>query len=358
MSGLVHVDEGGLESRMRDATRTRAPALVVGAIAARGQRVVRATGHAAPGIPAREDTPFPWFSATKLFTATATMRLVERGAIELDAPVSAYLPSVTLEREGRHATVRDLLSHTAGLANPIPIRWAHLAGERGPGLDALSERVVGARPALRSVPGARFAYSNLGYLLLGQIVERATGQPFEEHVAEQVLQPLGCGASGFELPAGAAIGHQRRLSVMGLVARAMLGARFFEPEPAGPYWALRPFLVDGAPYGGLVGPVGDLLRLAQMMLAEGTIEGRRVLAPESVRALLTPARDLAGRALPMGLGWHLGREGEAEYAGHIGGGGGFRAELRVYPSLGYAIALVGSETSFPTGDFARLHVGA
>lgn len=346
-----------LERRLQASAADRAPAVVFGSVWRDGSTLVRAAGRLdlrREGA-ASEATAFAWFSITKLFTATAVVQLAESGHLDLDAPVSRYLPGRRLSLHGREATVRHLLAHAAGLPNPIPVTWIHLAGEPGPGLDALVERVVGAEPRLEFEPGQKRAYSNLGYLLLGQIVERVSGQRYPEYVERHLLRPLGCQATGFGWPEGAATGYQRRWSVMGLAARWMLDGRFFG-EPIEGYSPLRPFAVDGAPYGGLIGPVRDLLRFAQMVLAGGQAEHGRVLGEPSVRAMLAPSRDGRGRALDGGLGWHLGREDGQEFAFHLGGGGGYRGELRVYPGLGYAVAVLASETSFPTERFTRLVV--
>jgi CubicO group peptidase (beta-lactamase class C family) len=224
-----------------------------------------------------------------------------------------------------------------------------------PALDALVQQKVGAKPKLAGVPGTRCAYSNLGFLLLGQIIERVSGEPFETHIQRHVLDPLGCEASGFQPPAHAATGYQKRWSMMGIAASWLLERRFFGETIAG-YRALKPFAVDGNPYGGLAGPVGDLLRFARMILGEGQSERGRVLKAQSVRAMLAPSRGPGGQAFAIGLGWHLGREDGHDFAYHLGGGGGFRSELRVYPQIGYAVAVLANETSFPTEKLTRLVV--
>jgi D-alanyl-D-alanine carboxypeptidase len=185
---------------------------------------------------------------------------------------------------------------------PILITWVHLLGENGPGLDALTDRLIGKRARLAFAPGTKSVYSNLGYLLLGQLVERLSGEGFAAYVEQHVLEPLGCQATAFVPAVGAAIGHQRRLSIMGLAARWMLDSRFFG-ETEGGYWTLRPFAVDGAPYGSLFGPMPDLLRLARAMLAGGRAEKGPILAEASVRSMLSPSRSLDGRELAVGLGW-------------------------------------------------------
>jgi len=345
-----------LDRRLQLATH-RAPGVVFGAIWRDGTTVLRAAGRAdlRAGRDVTPAIPFAWFSLTKLFTATAVLQLSEQGRLDLDAPVSQYLPGIRLRRDGQEATVRQLLAHTSGLRNPLPVTWIHLAGEAGPGLDEMIRRRVGSAPKLASVPGTKSAYSNLGYLLLGRIIERVSGLPYQTYVEEHVLAPLGCHASGFAVPGDRATAYQKKWTFTGLAARWMVGRRFIGGTVDG-YWELRPFTVDGAPYGGLSGPAEDLLRFGLMILREGEGEQGRVLSPASVRMMLqaTPTRD--GQPTSVGLAWHLGSiDGEPCFM-HDGGGGGYRAELRIYPNRGCAVAVLANETSFSTRELARVVV--
>lgn len=352
---LENVTAGELERRL--AAMDDAPGVVVGAVWRDGTRIVRTAGLAdvASGKPVLRSTPFAWFSITKLFTATAILRLVEAKRVDLDAPVSRYLPEVRVARRVKEATVRHLLAHAAGLRNPIPVSWVHLTKEPTPPLADVVRQRVGETPDLAFEPGAKSAYSNLGYLLLGLIVERVSGEPFQDHVASDVLRPLGCKGTAFAGTAERATGYQRRWSFMGLAASWMLDDRFFEGS-AGPYRALRSFEVDGASYGGLSGPVDDLLTFAEMVLAKGQTPTGVFLSETTMAEALAPFVAATGEAEEIALGWHLGRIGEEPFVYHLGGGGGFRSELRVYPKLGYAVVVLANETSFPTGKWARLVV--
>jgi len=340
----------------RELERNDAAGVVVAAAWADGRQVVRSAGWArrSPPTAATSETRWPWFSVTKLFTATAILQLAEAGRLRLDEPAATYVPSFA-PRGHRPPTIRELLAHTSGLANPIPVTWIHLAGEPGPSLDELTARLLAAHPDLESEPGTRFRYSNLGYLVLGQVVERVSGEPFEAYVHRHLLEPLQLTGSSFSVTPATAAGYSARWSLMGLAAWWMLDARFFGPTERG-LTELRPFSVDGAPYGGLVGPASDLARLGQAMLGGGQLDGRRLLSRELTALALTPSRTTAGAVLPVGLGWHLGEVGGEPFAHHIGGGGGFRSELRIYPRLGYAIAVIANETSFDTDVLARVIV--
>src|SRR5215212_1788343 len=135
--------------------------------------------------PMTPQTPVALGSTTKPLTATAMMQLAEAGAVELDAPVTRYLPWFTLDDpRAASITVRQLLSNTSG----IPAS-ASLDGYQEP--DALERRVrLLEWEKLRAAPGERFEYANDGFNTAGLIVQAVAGMPYEQAVAEKILQPL------------------------------------------------------------------------------------------------------------------------------------------------------------------------
>lgn len=342
-----------LERRL-DAATAKAPGVAYGMNRPDGTTLLRVAGKAdlATGRAVTPETSFGWFSITKLFTATAVLQLSERGLIDLDAPAAKYLPGMRLQREGREATVRQLLSHTAGIPNPVPLAWIHPADQPGPSLDEMIGQRLGKEPQLDFVPGTKTAYSNLGYVLLGRIVERVSGTAYTRYVEEHVLSPLGCRSSGFARPAGQATAYQEKWSLTGLAAWWMLDHRFMA-NTVGGYWEIRPLAVDGTPHGGLNGNLDCLLRYGRMALRNGEINNGRLLSPQSVQAMLTPTRTSDGQPAPFGLAWRFGSVDGEPFATHDGGGGGYRAELRIYPRLGYAVAVMANETGFSTVELAR-----
>src|SRR5829696_7826487 len=134
---------------------------------------------------ASASTAYLWFSMTKIVTGTAALRLADEGRLDLDALVGEYVDYLQAPSD-RQPTVRQLLTHTAGLGNPLPIRWAHLAGATGPEPEALLRRVVGRGRAYRYPVGESARYSNVGYLALGQVITAAARMPFETHVQQSV----------------------------------------------------------------------------------------------------------------------------------------------------------------------------
>jgi CubicO group peptidase (beta-lactamase class C family) len=126
--------------------------------------------------PATPGSVYLWFSMTKIVTATAVMQLAERELLDLDDPVERFLPEFPSPRVGwPRVRVRHLLSHSAGLANPIPIRWVHPAGEPGRDPHRFAIELLRKHSRLRFPAGTKALYSNLGYvaLFVGQMIGTA-----------------------------------------------------------------------------------------------------------------------------------------------------------------------------------------
>lgn len=345
------------------------------AVVAQGEDVLVARGYGWSDLDrktvASAQTVYLYCSMTKLFTATAVMQLRERGLVDLDRAVRDYLPNFPLRHpSGREVTVRHLLSHSSGIANPVPVSWVHLADEPAVNLDDFTDRLLAKHHQLSFEPGSRYAYSNLGYLVLGQVIERLSGQHYTEYIQRQILDVLGMSRTGFSYGSvqdqDVATGYVRVWSLMGILGRLLVDRRIFGATRHG-YTALRPFLIDGAPYGGLLGPVAELSNFLKAYLGGGVFQGHRLLDPSSIAEMLTPQRDNRGEALStsrqeqsghIGLGWHLGGNDEMRYGYHIGGGAGYRSELRLYPDLGYGIGVMGNETSYDTGTITSMLVAA
>jgi CubicO group peptidase (beta-lactamase class C family) len=350
------------------------PSLAV--IAVRHGDTVLARGYGCSDLQqethASAETIYLYCSMTKVFTATALMQLRERGLVELDQAVRTYLPDFPLQHpSGREITVRHLLSHSSGIANPIPVSWVHLAEEPVVNLDDFTRKLLTRYHRLTFEPGSRYAYSNLGYLVLGQLIERLSSQSYTDYIQQRILEVLDMHRTGFSydghlLAQEVATGYVRTWSLMGLLGRILVDRRIFGVTRNG-YTAFHRFLIDGAPYGGLLGPVTELGNFLKAYLGGGTFQGRRLLEPASIAEMLTPQRDLhgeefstSGHEMPsrVGLGWHLAGSKELRFCYHLGGGGGYRSELRIYPSLGYGISVMGNETSYDTAPITSMLVCA
>jgi CubicO group peptidase (beta-lactamase class C family) len=143
-------------------------------------------------LPVTDTTLFQIGSITKTFTGTLIMRLVEEGKLDLDAPVRRYVPDFWVQDEDAAArvTLRHLLTHLAGWQGDYFL-------DTGSGDDALAKYVAAMADLPQNTPvGQHWSYNNAGFYLLGHVIERVTGQSFEQVLQTMVLEPLGAGVSG------------------------------------------------------------------------------------------------------------------------------------------------------------------
>ncbi|HET7480487.1 MAG TPA: serine hydrolase domain-containing protein [Rubrobacteraceae bacterium] len=336
--------------------RGRVPGLSVAVVHPKGVVWKKGFGIAdlGSGSPAAPETIYPWFSMTKIVTATAVAQLADRGLLSLEDPVSLHYPPFAELRPTHHAervTIRHLLNHSAGLANPLPITWVHPADRPAPDQRAFVRGVLEKHPRLRFSPGAKGSYSNVGYLVLGEIVGSASGRPYPEYVRENILEPLGMRHTSFVYVGDAskgsfATGYQLRRSPMTWLMKLMLPDGILDGTE-GRFVAFNRFYVDGAAYGGLVGPVSDAARFLQAHLAGGELEGKRILSEATAARMRSTL--VSGGKRDFGLGWYRPREARNMRPGfveHLGGGGGFWNCMRLYPDVPSGIVTMGNATRY------------
>jgi CubicO group peptidase (beta-lactamase class C family) len=314
------------------------------------QRLLYAAGFGssdlATGRSATADTSYLWFSMSKIVTATAALRLVDEGLLDLDAPVRTFVPTFTGPRGTADARVRNLLDHTSGLGNPLPLRWVLPADRQPAEVEAFAERLLARHGTARRPAGGPARYSNVNYLLLAEVVARAAGRPFTTYVREAVLDPVGMTATGFDVRPDAeqATGYVRLPRGLTPVLRAALPRGLVGRRFDG-FVALSPFRVAGAGYGGVIGSATDAARLLRLHLADGVIDGHRVLRAETarlMREIRTP-----GRPFDLGLGWFrpaAERDATPTYVEHWGTGGGFWNAMRLYPDLDLGVVVMANTT--------------
>jgi CubicO group peptidase (beta-lactamase class C family) len=349
----------GVRSMMRQA---RIPGLSIVVVDRDGVRYAAGFGSAdlERGVPVTPGTRHPWFSMTKIATATAALRLADEGRLGLDEPVASYLDSTPLASfSGRLAAIstRQLLSHTAGLANPLPVRWIHRAEDPRPDSTAMTGALLARRGMFRSPPGSTAAYSNVGYLLAGEVISAVTGRSVEESLTELVIRPLGMTETAFSPPRdGAAVGYLNlpwplQPTMSAILPASVRGARASRARPSGVQSSrvrpLRPFALDGAAYGGLVGSVLDVGRLLRLHLRDGEWDGAPVLARQTAQDMRVIVG--RGRSFEHATGWfRQPRPGRRDYVEHFGTGVGFWNVARLYPEVGIGVAIMTNGTrSYP-----------
>ncbi|MEV6001338.1 serine hydrolase domain-containing protein [Streptomyces griseomycini] len=301
-------------------TEGRAPSLVA-AVVRGGETVWRGARTSVEGHAPDGNVQYRIGSITKTFTAVLVLRLRDEGVLDLGDPLEKHLPGTGVGE----ATIAELLAHGGGLVAETPGPW----WERTPGtLRPDLADVLGERPLVHPV-GRRFHYSNPGYALLGALVEKLRGAPWEEVLRREVLEPLGL----------------RRTSV--------------HPEaPHAGGWAVHPWadvmlpepvedLGRMAPAGQLWSTTGDLARFAAF-LVEGD---ERVLSAESLREMRTPAVPVEAADVASGYAYCLGleirhQEGRT-LVGHTGSLPGFLACLVISTADDVAAVVLANCTSGP-----------
>jgi CubicO group peptidase (beta-lactamase class C family) len=317
--------EGGIRSAMRKQGIVGMSAVVVS-----GERRILAAGYGyadrSRKVPVTVDTAFPLASVTKLFTATAVMQLVERGMVDLDSPVSRYLPQMT--RSGRsevEPTVRQLLTHHSGLQGNI------MEGFELREPDPIAFRDVPRQLAglpSTSKPDTVFAYCNAGYSLLGCLVEEVSGMDYVDFVGSRILEPLGMSRTRFSLTRadanGAAVGYEGRAQL--------------------PVYPMRDI-----PAGGLLSTAADMEKFMRFVMDHGRdgVLGRGAFA-EMTR------RQNGGVALDgdfsIGLGYWLIKPFDVEdaFASHAGDIPPFHTVLVTIPDRRIGIFLAANSSRDPS----------
>jgi CubicO group peptidase (beta-lactamase class C family) len=361
--GSYRADVEGFAAFCEEKIRAQGvPGLSVAVV--KGDRVVWARGFGFSDLltstRANSQTDYLWFSMTKIATATAVVRLAEEGAIDLDAPADEYYRGFKIVSQPTPVSVRHLLSHSSGLANPVPIRWVYPASGLVPGRRAFVERLLGKNRNLRFVPGERASYSNLGYLVLGEVISEVSDMGYEDYVREQILLPLGMTRTGFSYARTgreAATGYHPLRPLLTPIFRAALPGGVVGPRQ-GKYVAFNPFYVKGPAYGGLIGGVEEAARLVLLHLNGGQVGETNLLSAESVAEMQrTISR---GGKRDFGLGWF--RAGEARqkrpaFVEHLGGGAGFWNVMRLYPEDSLGVVLMGNTTSYDHESILDAAVG-
>ena len=202
--------------------------------------------------PITVNTPFPVASITKVVTALALLRQIDEGKVELDAPVPTILPEWRVPGSER-ITLRLLLSHPSGLPEDLP-RGALNYEDRNP-LNTIIEAFMRVEPMC--APDERLIYSNIGYGIIGTVLERLSGRSFRETVWRSVLGPLWMNDTWFGSP------PTGRLGTVAVVAGTDRPGTDLEPYNS-MYWRGL-----GHPWGGMFSTAADLAKLAQLFLDNG-----------------------------------------------------------------------------------------
>ncbi len=306
------------------------------AVIAGGRTVVLegfGTADRETGVPVTARTLFPIGSTTKLFTATAVMQLVEKGLVDLDAPIETYLPDFSIRRRNGQEgaiTVRQLLTHHSGLPGNLYADFQ--PDEPRPDEFRRLPELVGSQ-TLADRPGTVFAYSNLGYALLGCVIESVSGLPYTAYVQANVLNPLRMTQTLMLPPENPTAESNPQ------VTRGYRGRR-----------AVDVYAIRDLPAGAMLSSGVDMTAFMRMVLSAGAAPSGRILKRGTFEQMVR--RQNAGVDLDqdfaIGLGYWLidpiGLPGE-RLASHGGDLPPFHSVLVTLPDAGIAVFLAGNSAT-------------
>ena len=292
----------------------------------------------AAGIDTTADHLFRIGSISKSFTALAVLHAVEDGLLDLDTPVRDLAPEVAFTNPWQRThpvTVATVMEHTAGFDD---VHFREYAKVDDPGItlaDGLAYN-PGSRVS-RWPPGTHMSYSNSGPAIAAYVVEKITGEAFEDHVREHVFDPLGMESSTFHFPRDAA------LLAKGYEADGVSEARYDH--------------IIVRPSGGMNSSSREMARYLRMMINRGTLDGVRLLAPETIIRMETPTTTLAARAgftYGYGLGNFTSIVNGHLFHGHNGGITGFASTSAYSSDLGVGFFVSINKPGSAIRDIATL----
>jgi CubicO group peptidase (beta-lactamase class C family) len=263
-------------------------------------------------VPNSPTTRFNIASMTKQFTAAAILLLEDRGKLKTDDLVKKYLTDAPASWD--KITIYHLLTHTSGIPDD--------AAKYEPG--APDKLVFNDKP-LNFQPGERWAYTNLGYIVLGYLLEKISGQTYEQFVQENIFKPLGMNDSGL-------------MSFVTVIPRRASG---YWPGSNGVENAERPDARMGFSAGSLYSTTEDLLRWEEGLF------GGKLLSPASLRKMTTPFKS------DYACGLHVNRVNGRLILEHDGNNIGFNADMAYYPEERLAVIVLANLNGTVTGEMTK-----
>lgn len=319
-----------LEPKITDAINSGLPGFAIGVV--KNGKLIYAKGFGVAKLgtnaPVTSRSLFHMASVTKTFVATAVMQLVEQRKIDLDAPITKYLPYFKMDDERyRDIKVRQLLSHTSGIPDTTNYHWDQPEYD-----DGALERFVRstANQKLIFTPGEKFAYSNTAYEVLGDLIAKVSGESFEDFVQHHILTPLGMKDST-------------------LLVRQANPSLLTSPhvEESGKLVASKifPYNRAHAPSSTLYSNIDDMSRWAIANLNHGELDGRRILKRETAEMMWQPV--VNAFSVKEGIAWFITDLQKHRLVMHDGGDVGFQSRLLLAPDDSVAVIAM---TNFATAD--------
>ncbi len=302
---------------------TNTPGAAVAVVS--GDQVVFSRGYGIAsvetGAPVSPDMLFRLGSTTKMFTASAVVGLALEGKIDLDAPISRYVPGLD-ETIGR-LTANQLLSHTSGLHDEAPMFGFNDETALGLGIRAWKADVLFAKP------GAIYSYSNPGFWLAGFLAECVSGKPYADVIESRLFQPLG----------------MQRSTLRPTLAMTWPLAQGHEIKDGKPQ-VIRPAANNTAtwPAGSIFSSALDLSQLVIAFLNDGKIKGKQVLPPKLIASMSSTHTRIPGSEATYGYGLEMETRRGVRWVEHGGSRAGYGSLIRMVPEQRFGVVIVANRS--------------
>ena len=302
----------------------------------------------ASGRPLEEKTTMMIYSMSKTITAAAVLQLVEQGKIALDDPISDYVSDLPYQKK---ITIRHLLAQMSGIPNPIPLRWVHLVEEH-PRFDeeASLRAILRENGDLDFEPGEKYGYSNISYWLLGKVISKASGISYEDYLRQSTFRRLKIPESEIDFVIPQRENHSKgylpKWSFLNLFKSFVIDSRFVGEYEDG-WLHINDHYLNGPAFGGIVATA----RAIGMFLQDQISDSSKLFSTRTRQLFFEQQKATDGTPVEMTLGWHIGQEEGVQFFFKEGGGGGFHAEMRIYPDQRIASVVIANNTSFNVKKF-------
>ncbi len=266
--------------------------------------------------PNKIDTKFNLGSMNKMFTAVAIAQLVERGKLSFDDPLSKFLPDFPDKESAEKIKIKQILTHTAGLGGYFSQKFQEASRDRFRTVDDMMK--LAREEKILFEPGSRWQYSNTGFLVLGAVIEKVSGQSYYDFVRENIYKPAGMiNSDCYELDrvnTNLAVGYEKEFTENGIQFRNNIFMH----------------VLRGGPQGGGYSTIEDLLKF------DVALRSGKLLGKEFVKLLLSPKPEL--KSPDYGYGFQI--DTENQIAGHGGGFPGINSNLDMFLGNGFTAVVM------------------
>jgi D-alanyl-D-alanine carboxypeptidase len=296
-----------------------------------------------------DETTFNAFSVTKTFTAIAILQLAEQKKLDLEQSAKKYLPDFPYSST---ITIRQLLTHSAGIPNPIPLSWIHLKSEHSSfDRNQFFKQIFAAHCKTKSNPNEKFSYSNPGYFLLGRIIENVSGMDYEQYIRDNIIKKLDLLSKDLDFIINDgnkhAKGYVKQASFTNIILEFFIDKSKYMANAEGKWKPFRDYYVNGTSYGGLIGTANAFVKYIQELLRPDC----RLITNEYKKLLFTENFTRLNKATGMCVSWFKGELNGKRYFAHAGAGGGYYCEIRIYPDLEIGSVIIFNRTGMKDEHF-------